>query len=191
MAAAIARRSLPGAIRGEPRRVASLARCTRRTPTVFLIARPSIDLEGMRAYLRDVGGESWLERRARARASERARTRGELLVEFGGRACYRSWEPGPEPQRHARCAPTSRSTSPTSCARRTAACSSTPTTRSRCATSRASSPTSSSAIAPARPSARRACATCASPTSASACRPRSSRCASRCSRSSSSSRSFR
>ena len=33
------------------------------TPQVFLIARPSIDLEGMRAYLRDVGGESWLTRR--------------------------------------------------------------------------------------------------------------------------------
>ncbi len=48
-----------------------------------------------------------------------------------------------------------------------------------------------SGIAPAPPSARRACATCASPTSASACRRRSSRCASRCSRSSSSSRSSR
>ena len=33
------------------------------TPQVFLIARPSIDVEGMRAYLADVGGESWLERR--------------------------------------------------------------------------------------------------------------------------------
>ena len=50
---------------------------------------------------------------------------------------------------------------------------------------------SSSGIAPARRSARRACATCASPTSAFACRRRSSRCASRCSRSSSSSRSSR
>ena len=33
------------------------------SPKVFLIARPSIDLDGMRAYLQDVGGESWLERR--------------------------------------------------------------------------------------------------------------------------------
>jgi len=32
-------------------------------PTVFLIARPSIDVEGMRSYLEDVGGESWLELR--------------------------------------------------------------------------------------------------------------------------------
>jgi thymidylate synthase (FAD) len=77
---------------------------------VFLIARPSIDLEGMRAYLRDVGGESWLERRVdevdrlgegageRAGAHPQAGVNaGELLVEFGGRACYRSWEPGLNP----------------------------------------------------------------------------------------------
>ncbi|HYM55570.1 MAG TPA: FAD-dependent thymidylate synthase [Solirubrobacteraceae bacterium] len=62
------------------------------SPSVFLIARPSIDVEGMRGYLRDVGGESWLERRL-GEAGE-APNGGELLVEFGGRACYRSWEPG-------------------------------------------------------------------------------------------------
>jgi thymidylate synthase (FAD) len=79
------------------------------TPSVFLIARPSIDLEGMRAYLRDVGGESWLERRAQeadppegagesVEAHPQAQINaGELLVEFGGRACYRSWEPGLNP----------------------------------------------------------------------------------------------
>ena len=64
-------------------------------PTVFLIARPSLELEGMRGYLRDVGGESWLTRRLQeAQASPNA---GELLVEFAGRACYRSWEPGLNP----------------------------------------------------------------------------------------------
>jgi thymidylate synthase (FAD) len=68
------------------------------TPSVFLIARPSIDLEGMRAYLQDVGGESWLERRqAEAQSESRALNAGELLLEFGGRACYRSWEPGLNP----------------------------------------------------------------------------------------------
>ena len=76
------------------------------TPSVFLIARPSIDLEGMRGYLRDVGGESWLERRlgeaaegagAGAAAAGGDVNSGELLVEFGGRACYRSWEPGLNP----------------------------------------------------------------------------------------------
>jgi thymidylate synthase (FAD) len=65
------------------------------TPQVFLIARPSIDVEGMRGYLTDVGGESWLERRLEEATG--APNGGELLVEFGGRACYRSWEPGLNP----------------------------------------------------------------------------------------------
>jgi len=62
------------------------------TPSVYLIARPSLELDGMLAYLRDVGGESWLERRLQE--ADGAANAGELLVEFGGRACYRSWEPG-------------------------------------------------------------------------------------------------
>jgi thymidylate synthase ThyX len=65
------------------------------SPGVFLIARPSIDLDGMAAYLRDVGGESWLQRRLDE--SEGAPNGGQLIVEFGGRACYRSWEPGLNP----------------------------------------------------------------------------------------------
>jgi thymidylate synthase (FAD) len=65
------------------------------TPQVFLIARPSIDVEGMRGYLVDVGGESWLQRRLDESAG--APNGGELVVEFGGRACYRSWEPGLNP----------------------------------------------------------------------------------------------
>jgi thymidylate synthase (FAD) len=63
-------------------------------PQVFLIARPSIDLEGMRAYLEDVGGESWLDLRL---GEQDSASPGELLLEFGGRACYRSWEPGLNP----------------------------------------------------------------------------------------------
>jgi thymidylate synthase (FAD) len=63
-------------------------------PTVHLIARPQLDLDGMRAYLEDVGGESWLERRL---GEEEQASPGEMLVEFGGRACYRSWEPGLNP----------------------------------------------------------------------------------------------
>ncbi len=65
------------------------------SPTVFLIARPSIDVEAMGGYLHDVGGESWLEGRLREAAGEH--NSGELLVEFAGRACYRSWEPGLNP----------------------------------------------------------------------------------------------
>jgi thymidylate synthase (FAD) len=64
-------------------------------PQVFLIARPSIEVEGMRGYLSDVGGESWLDRRLEE--SDGAPNGGELIVEFGGRACYRSWEPGLNP----------------------------------------------------------------------------------------------
>jgi thymidylate synthase (FAD) len=64
-------------------------------PAVFLIARPSIDLDGMRAYLQEVGGESWLARRLSETGD--APNGGELIVEFGGRACYRSWEPGLNP----------------------------------------------------------------------------------------------
>jgi thymidylate synthase (FAD) len=69
------------------------------SPEAFLIARPSIDLDGMRAYLRDVGGESWLDRRvdeADGGAGGQL-NHGQLIVEFGGRACYRSWEPGLNP----------------------------------------------------------------------------------------------
>ncbi len=65
------------------------------TPTVFLIARPSLDVTGLRGYLDDVGGASWLDRRLEESGGEP--NAGELLVEFGGRACYRSWEPGLNP----------------------------------------------------------------------------------------------
>ena len=61
-------------------------------PNVFLIARPAVDLDAMRGYLEDVGGESWLERQIEE--SGGAPNSAELLVEFCGRACYRSWEPG-------------------------------------------------------------------------------------------------
>jgi len=49
----------------------------------------------MRGYLGDVGGESWLERRLQE--ADGQPNAGELIVEFGGRACYRSWEPGLNP----------------------------------------------------------------------------------------------
>jgi thymidylate synthase (FAD) len=65
------------------------------TPSVFLIARPSLDLEGLRGYLESVGGTAWLERRA-TRNGEPPNA-AEHLVEFCGRVCYRSWEPGLNP----------------------------------------------------------------------------------------------
>jgi thymidylate synthase (FAD) len=60
-------------------------------PTVFLVARPAVDADGMRAYLESVGGESWLDRRVH---ESQGAVAPETLVEFAGRVCYRSWEPG-------------------------------------------------------------------------------------------------
>jgi len=65
-------------------------------PCVFLVARPSIDVEGVRGYLEDVGGESWLEDRLGESEGSLVND-AELLVEFAGRACYRSWQPGLNP----------------------------------------------------------------------------------------------
>jgi thymidylate synthase (FAD) len=64
------------------------------SPSVFLIARPSVDIAGMRGYLEDVGGAAWLD--LRSNGSDGVNP-GQLLVEFAGRACYRSWEPGLNP----------------------------------------------------------------------------------------------
>jgi thymidylate synthase (FAD) len=66
-------------------------------PSVHLVARPSLDLAGMRAYLEDVGGASWLDSRLEEAGGEEGPNPAELLVEFAGRACYRSWEPGLNP----------------------------------------------------------------------------------------------
>jgi thymidylate synthase (FAD) len=63
-------------------------------PTVFLVARPAIDVGGMRGYLQSVGGESWLDRRLDGYDGAPA---AETLVEFAGRVCYRSWEAGLNP----------------------------------------------------------------------------------------------
>jgi thymidylate synthase (FAD) len=64
------------------------------TPQVELIARPSIDFDALERYLDYVGGESWLEMR---REQPDGLSPGELLIEVGGRACYRSWKEGLNP----------------------------------------------------------------------------------------------
>jgi thymidylate synthase (FAD) len=69
-----------------------LGRMRETTPKVFLLARPMVDTEAMTEYLADVGGASWLERRASDDVPD-----AELLTEFAGRVCYRSWEPGLNP----------------------------------------------------------------------------------------------
>lgn len=77
-------------------------------PEVYLIGRPNVDVYEMRRYLEDVGGTDWLDRVEPLyeltepdfsnepddiRNNPEGR-HGEALVEFGGRLCYRSWEPG-------------------------------------------------------------------------------------------------
>jgi thymidylate synthase (FAD) len=60
------------------------------SPQVFLIARPALDPAGLRGYLEAVGGAAWLDGREGANPAQ-------TLVEFAGRACYRSWAPGLNP----------------------------------------------------------------------------------------------
>jgi thymidylate synthase (FAD) len=74
-----------------PTPAASEQRRRETSPSVFLIARPSIDLDAVRAYLEEVGGSSWLDLRVQDPEHPPG---GELLAEFAGRICYRSWEPG-------------------------------------------------------------------------------------------------
>ena len=62
-------------------------------PEVFLVARPEADYEAIAAYLLEVGGERWLERLDRDQLDNDAQN----LAEFAGKMCYRSWEPGLNP----------------------------------------------------------------------------------------------
>lgn len=65
-------------------------------PEVFLISRPDLDYGEVARYLREVGGESWLERLDRGDLDEPLND-AQNLAEFAGRLCYRSWEPGLNP----------------------------------------------------------------------------------------------
>ena len=62
-------------------------------PEVFLVARPQLDYDAITVYLREVGGERWLERFDRDQLDNDAQN----LAEFAGKMCYRSWEPGLNP----------------------------------------------------------------------------------------------
>ena len=57
-------------------------------PQVFLLARPAMNEEGLAAYLRAVGASGW---------ATDAPSAGEKLIEVAGRSCYRSFEPGLNP----------------------------------------------------------------------------------------------
>jgi thymidylate synthase (FAD) len=65
-------------------------------PEVFLVAKPELDYDEVGRYLREVGGESWLERLDRGELDAELND-PQNLAEFAGRLCYRSWEPGLNP----------------------------------------------------------------------------------------------
>jgi thymidylate synthase (FAD) len=67
-------------------------------PEVFLVAQPAIDYDQLAAYLREVGGEQWLERldRGDLPSGDKA-SDAQNLAEFAGKMCYRAWEPGLNP----------------------------------------------------------------------------------------------
>lgn len=62
----------------------------------FLIGRPSFDAAGMKAYLDAVGGRAWYER-VFIGPPGFSMEAPELLVEFCGRLCYKSWTEGLNP----------------------------------------------------------------------------------------------
>jgi thymidylate synthase (FAD) len=65
---------------------------------VFLVAQPAIDYDQLAAYLREVGGEQWLERLDRGDLPDGEKASdAENLAEFAGKMCYRAWEPGLNP----------------------------------------------------------------------------------------------
>lgn len=75
-------------------------------PRVHLVARPQLDLAALGEYLTEVGGQSWLARFDRGEldredgvpVADVPAARDALdLVEAAGRICYRSWEPGLNP----------------------------------------------------------------------------------------------
>jgi thymidylate synthase (FAD) len=65
-------------------------------PEVFLISRPQIDTRAMLGYLREVGGTAWFKRVFHDRGDPMGHDipAAEGLIEFMGRLCYKSWEPG-------------------------------------------------------------------------------------------------
>jgi len=62
------------------------------SPKIFLIARPDLDWDAVEAYLAAIGAVEWAGRHRNQDMSG-----AESLIEFAGRLCYRSWEPGLNP----------------------------------------------------------------------------------------------
>ena len=64
------------------------------TPVIYCIAEPQFNWDEAERYLTAIGGQAWLERMDSAWPGDEPITDGELIAEFAGRACYRSWAPG-------------------------------------------------------------------------------------------------
>lgn len=60
-------------------------------PHVRLISRPTIDTQAISEFLSETGGAEWLHRFSENNPD------GQDLAEVAGRTCYRSWEPGLNP----------------------------------------------------------------------------------------------
>lgn len=59
------------------------------TPTVRLVAQPQVDWHAMHEYLYEIGGVAWLDR-----INEQQLSPAEIISEYAGRRCYKSWVPG-------------------------------------------------------------------------------------------------
>jgi thymidylate synthase (FAD) len=59
------------------------------SPSVYLVSRPMVDYDQLSTYLEEAGGLAWGDKIGDIDAQN--------LVEAAGRLCYRSWEPGLNP----------------------------------------------------------------------------------------------
>lgn len=62
-------------------------------PSIELIARPILDTTALARYLSEVGATNWYDQLVDDFVAGELHE-GQVLVEVGGRLCYRSWEPG-------------------------------------------------------------------------------------------------
>src|SRR6266446_7886498 len=56
-------------------------------PEIFLVSRPRLDYEAIARYLREVGGEGWLERLDRGTLDGALDNDAQNLAEFAGKLC--------------------------------------------------------------------------------------------------------
>jgi thymidylate synthase (FAD) len=63
------------------------------TPQVRILARPSVDHMMIHNYLREIGGEDWYKRIFEY-SNFITTCDSQILIEFCGRLCYKSWAPG-------------------------------------------------------------------------------------------------